>query len=225
VNDRRARKTGFVVAIDGPAGAGKSTLARRLAADLGLAYINTGAIYRALALKALRAGVDVGDGPALAELARGIRFSTDHEVPPSLLIDGEPPGDDLLTAEVEAVVSLVARHPEVRAVLRAEQRRLGAPGAVVEGRDIGTVVFPDADVKLFLSAPSDIRVRRRERERGGDAGAGEAVVRRDALDAKTNPLEPAPDAYVLDTTRLGPQEVLHAAARLVGAAMRGDVTR
>jgi CMP/dCMP kinase len=216
------------VAIDGPAGSGKSTLARELAGRLGLAYVNTGLMYRAVAARALREGVSASDGPGLAAIASGMTFSvaTPPSSPvPELLIDGEAPGPDLTTGEVEAIVSVVARHPEVRAVLRRAQRALGADGSVMEGRDIGTVVFPDADVKLFLSAPPDVRARRRERERGGDAVAGEAVVRRDAIDAGTNPLEPAPDAFVLDTTKLGPVEVLAAAVRLVDSTMSGDITR
>lgn len=201
-------KRGMVVAIDGPAGAGKSTLARGLAAALGTAYLNTGAMYRSLAAEALGRGVDPADGTALAELARSMRFSLDGDSP-SLRVDGRAPGEDLATAEVEAVVSAVAAHPEVRAVLRAEQRRLGARGAVVEGRDIGTVVFPDADLKVFLEASPEERAARRQAERrDGDAALATALERRDALDARTNPLVPAADARVVDSTGKEPEEVL-----------------
>lgn len=214
----------LVVAIDGPAGAGKSTLARRLAEALGLAYVNTGAMYRALAREALHTGTDVGDGAALAELARTIRFTIDDGSPPSLLIDGRPAGDDLATAEVEAVVSLVARHPEVRDVLRAEQRRLGSQGAVVEGRDIGTVVFPDADLKVFLEADPSERAARRRAEREAAPETAEALARRDALDAATNPFVPAADALVVDTSGREADEVFKevmAAVRRLRGAGRG----
>jgi cytidylate kinase len=117
------------------------------------------------------------------------------------------------------VVSTVARHGGVRSILRAKQRTLGAAGGVIEGRDIGTVVFPDADLKVFLSAVSDVRADRRRRERGSEPGVGEAVARRDELDARTNPLSPAPDAHVLDTTTLSPQEVLAETLRLVAVAL------
>ncbi|MGH2676433.1 MAG: (d)CMP kinase, partial [Actinomycetota bacterium] len=188
-------KQGFVVAIDGPAGAGKSTLARGLAKALGQAYLNTGAMYRSLAAEALRRGIDPSDGGGLVVLARSLRFSMDEGIPPSLVVDGRSPGDDLSAPEVEAVVSPVARHPEIRAVLRGEQRRLGAGGAVVEGRDIGTVVFPDADLKVFLVAdPGERAARRQAERRSGDPALAEALERRDALDARTNPLVPAPDA-------------------------------
>ncbi len=212
-----------VVAIDGPAGVGKSTLARRLAEALGLAYVNTGAMYRALAREALHTGTDVGDGAALAELARTIGFDIDEGSPPSLLIDGRPVGEDLATAEVEAVVSLVARHPEVREVLRAEQRRLGSQGAVVEGRDIGTVVFPDADLKVFLEADPAERAARRRAERDAAPETAEALARRDALDAVTNPFVPAKDSLVVDTSGREADEVFEevmAAARSLPGGSR-----
>jgi cytidylate kinase len=217
-----AAKTGFVVAIDGPAGAGKSTLARTLARALGVAYLNTGAMYRSLAAEALRRGLDPSDGPVLAGVASSLRFSMDRGDPPSLRVDGRRPGDDLATAEVEAVVSLVARHPEVRAVLRAAQRRLGAGGAVVEGRDIGTAVFPDADLKVFLEADRGERAARRQAERGNrDPAMAEALDRRDALDARTNPLIPAVDALVVDTTGGEPEEVLSDVLAWAREAQRG----
>ena len=215
-------KRGVVIAIDGPAGAGKSTLARALAVELALPYVNTGLMYRSAAAAALREGFDPGDGAALAELARRLRFSITEGTPPELRIEGGPGREELTGADVEAVVSEVARHPEVRSVLRAQQRRLGAGGSVMEGRDIGTVVFPDADVKLFLLAEPDERAARRQTERGSDdPSLAEALERRDALDARTNPLVPASDARVVDTSGREAREVLEDVLVLVKEATGG----
>lgn len=214
-------KTGPVVAIDGPAGAGKSSLGRRLAEALGIAFLNTGAMYRSLAREALERGVDTSDATALAQLAGELRFSIDSEAsPPGLMVDGRPPGDDLASPDVESIVSAVARHPAVRAAMRAEQRRLGAGGAVIEGRDIGTHVFPDADVKVFLHAEPGERAVRRQTERGAENSAlAEALSRRDAQDAKTNPLVPAPDAEVVDTTGRDLDDVFDEVLAMVRAAL------
>lgn len=191
-----------VIAIDGAAGSGKSTLARGLAEALGLPYVNTGIMYRALTLAALDRDVDPADGPALARLMSKLRFSLSSGTPPELEVEGSSPTTALMSDRVEGEVSHVARHPEVRALMREGQRALGLPGAVVEGRDIGSVVFPDAPLKLFLTAEPDKRGERRAEQRGvTDAdGVEEALLRRDTKDAQVNPFEPAADAIVLDTS-------------------------
>jgi cytidylate kinase len=206
-----------VIAIDGAAGSGKSTLAYRLAAELGLPYVNTGLMYRALALRAHRQGVSPENAQVLERLARGMRFELDSSVrPPELRIDGEPPDPALTSAEVESSVSAVSGHLEVREVFRREQRRLAVDGAVMEGRDIGSVVAPDADLKLFLRARPDERVGRRALERDKDPEhVARALGARDRQDARTNPFVPAPDAIVLDTTELSPDEVADKALALV----------
>ncbi|HEY3214514.1 MAG TPA: (d)CMP kinase [Actinomycetota bacterium] len=206
-----------MIAIDGAAGSGKSTLAYRLAAELGLPYVNTGLMYRALALRAHRQGVSPENAQVLERLARGMRFELDSSVrPPELRIDGEPPDPALTSAEVESSVSAVSGHLEVREVFRREQRRLAVDGAVMEGRDIGSVVAPDADLKLFLRARPDERVGRRALERDKDPEhVARALGARDRQDARTNPFVPAPDAIVLDTTELSPDEVADKALALV----------
>jgi cytidylate kinase len=213
-----------VIAIDGPAGSGKSTLARRLAERLDLPYVNTGLMYRALTLGALREGVDLEDGGDLATIAGRMTFDLDRNLrPPELSIDGKPPNQALTSGDVESSVSVVARHPEVRAVLRSEQRRLAQGGGVVEGRDIGTVVVPEADAKIFLRAQPAERIARRASERRAVTGeVGQALTARDELDAQTNPLEPAEDALVIDTTGLTPDVVVERALAFVHGRLRGD---
>jgi cytidylate kinase len=210
-----------LIAIDGPAGSGKSTLARRLAVTLDLPYVNTGVMYRALTLEALRRVIDPHDGPGLATLAGRMRFDLDTTVrPPELVIDGERPDPELTAPHVESTVSEVARHPEVRGVLRAAQRSLCEGGGVVEGRDIGTVVAPDADVKIFLEAEQTERIARRTQERGSSPEpVGRALSDRDALDARTNPLEPAADAVAIDTTGMDADAVYEAALAVVRARL------
>jgi cytidylate kinase len=221
MNDRShldLSKRGLVVAIDGPAGAGKSTLARAVAQELRLPYVNTGLMYRALAARALSCGVSADDEDSLSGLAREIDFVVSPGEGGSLRIDGLEPDASLESRQVEEVVSKVARHPEVRAILRREQRVLGGGGCVMEGRDIGSVVFPDADVKIFLSADPAVRAGRRSSERGG----GDAVAARDGIDSRTNPLEPAPDAYVLDSTSLDAEAVRTEALRLIRRRLAGS---
>jgi cytidylate kinase len=205
-----------VVAIDGAAGSGKSTLARHLARALGLPYVNTGLMYRALTLEALRRGLDMDDGPSLAELMGTLRFSVEGSDPAELWIEGAAPDDALHGEEVEARVSALARHPEVRTAMRGEQRELGGSGAVMEGRDIGSVIFPEAPVKLYLIADPGIRAERRAQERPeGERMVADALHRRDADDKEVNPFRPTDGAVTLDTTSLDPQAALAAAMDVV----------
>ena len=158
-----------VVAIDGPAGVGKSTVARRVAAELGVPYLDTGAMYRAVAWKALEEGLDPADGKAMGRLIGELRFelrprSDEAEV----VVDGATPGRQLRTPRVDAATSRVAVHPAVRSWLVAKQREFAArEGAVVEGRDIGTVVFPDTPHKFYLDAPLEVRAERRSHQLAG----------------------------------------------------------
>jgi cytidylate kinase len=206
-----------VIAIDGPAGSGKSTLARSLATRLRMPYVNTGLMYRALALRALRSGVPPEDAEALGRLARDIDFELDETAqPPELSIDGRSPGPELTSPEVELTVPQVSAHPEVRSVLRAEQRRLASGGAVMEGRDIGSVVAPEAPLKLYLHAHPTERAGRRAGERDEEPSVvAETLEARDARDAQTNPFVPAADAVLLDTGDLSTDEVLERALDLV----------
>jgi CMP/dCMP kinase len=191
-----------LVAIDGPAGSGKSTVARAVAQRLGITYLDTGAMYRSVAYAALAHGVDPADGDALAKLAGGL----DIELGERVLVDGADATAAIRGPEVTAVVSAVSAHPAVRAEMVRRQRRWADEhgGGVAEGRDLGTVVFPHADLKVFLTANEDERARRRQRDdRAPDVGAVAAdLARRDALDSNrtASPLRPADDAVVIDTT-------------------------
>lgn len=198
----------MLIAIDGPAGSGKSSVARAVAEKLGFANLNTGAVYRAVALLALREGVNLDDGASLAEVCR--RVSLDER---GALVDGVLVRESALrTPEVSAAASTVSARPEVRAVLLEVQREAAREastqrGAVVEGRDIGTVVLPDAELKIFLSAAPEERARRRAHQTGREEELDrirEAMRERDRQDSEreTSPLKPAPDAVTLDTTSL-----------------------
>jgi cytidylate kinase len=209
--------TPAVITIDGAAGSGKSTLGRGLAVALRLPYVNTGLMYRHLTYEALRTGTGTDDGPSLIRLLREIHFSLSDGYPPELLIQGLPTTRALQTPRVEAEVSNVARHPEVREFMRAEQRALGElHGAVMDGRDIGSVVFPDAPLKLYLTADAGARVARRADERTSTQAEVEALLHtRDQKDARVNPPEAPLGSTVLDTASLGVRETLRAALELV----------
>jgi CMP/dCMP kinase len=205
----------MIVAIDGPAGAGKSTVARNLAARLGFRYLDTGAMYRALTWLALKAGVDLADGTSLGALAEEHPVSFDGD---RVLIQGEDVTEKIRQAEIDRVVSTVARHTEVRAIMRKRQRELSELGdAVIEGRDIGTVVCPDAEVKVYLVADATERARRRRAEQpeiGAEALATDLRLR-DERDAAQ--MQSAPDAETIDTTELNVDEVVDRIERLVEA--------
>ena len=205
-----------VIAIDGPAGSGKTIVGQRVADALGYVYVDTGAYYRALTLLGLRRLVSPGNGPELARLAREMRVvverPTEDERPAYLvLLDGEDVTAALSSPEVAGAVSIVAAHPEVRTELLPLQRQAAARGhAVIAGRDIGTVVAPFAELKLFLEAPLPVRVSRRleQLEHQGrhpdPARVAAEMAERDRLDQSraTAPLKPAPDAVIIDTSAM-----------------------
>jgi CMP/dCMP kinase len=214
-----------VVAIDGPAGSGKSTVARRVAEEAGLRYLDTGATYRALTLALLRRGIPVEDAEAVADAAKAVDLTL--ELPPGragaarVLLDGVEPGPALRTPEVNATVSAVAAVPAVRELLVGLQRSLvGVGGIVVEGRDIGTVVWPDADVKVFLTASEHERARRRSDDTEGGGETAETLARRDAIDSgrAASPTRAAADALVLDSTTRTIDQVVGQLLQLIEAA-------
>lgn len=202
-----------VVAVDGPSGSGKSTVSRRLAIDLGARYLDTGAMYRAITWAVLRSGVDLADPSAVAKVAgeTDLRIGTDPEGH-SVTVDGVHVEAEIRGPEVTGVVSAVAAVPAVRSLLVTRQRDLAAAGRIViEGRDIGAVVAPHADLKVYLTASPATRAARRSAEDATDVGATAAdLARRDRLDStrKADPLVQAPDAVVLDTTEIGIDQVV-----------------
>jgi cytidylate kinase len=204
----------MIVAIDGPAGAGKSTVAGRLAERLGFRYLDTGAMYRALTWLAVRDGVPLDKGERLAELAAANPVDFDERG--RCLIAATDVTAAIRRAEIDRLVPVVARHPAVREVMRERQRELAYVGdAVIEGRDIGTVVAPDAEVKVYLQADPQVRASRRLAERpeiGADALATDLRLR-DQHDAER--MQPADDAEVIDTTDLTVEEVVDHIERLV----------
>jgi CMP/dCMP kinase len=221
----------IVVAIDGPAGSGKSTVARRVAELGGLRYLDTGATYRALTLALLRRGIPVGDPEAVADAAKSVDLTL--ELPPGpagvarVLLDGVEPGPALRSPEVNATVSAVSAVPAVRELLVGLQRSLvGVGGIVVEGRDVGTVVWPDAEVKVFLTASEHERVRRRSGDADGGGETAETLARRDALDSgrTTSPTRAAADALVIDSTTRSIDQVVDQVIELIEAA-RADHPR
>jgi cytidylate kinase len=195
-----------VIAIDGPAGSGKSTIGRAVAARLGLEYLDTGAMYRSVAFAALGRGIDPADHEAVAALAPTLLIVIGERV----TVDGEDATAAIRGPEVTRAVSAVAANPEVRAELVRRQRAWAAErgGGVMEGRDIGTVVFPDAELKVYLTADESERLRRRAVEAGEEVARD--IARRDAADSTraASPLQAAEDALVIDTTGRAIDEIV-----------------
>ncbi|MER8073312.1 (d)CMP kinase [Streptomyces sp. NPDC094034] len=222
----RTAPAAVIVAIDGPSGTGKSSTSKAVAARLGLSYLDTGAQYRAMTWWMLTNGVDVSDAAAVATAAgKPVLVSGTDPAAPTITVDGTDAAAPIRTQEVTSKVSAVSAVPEVRTVVTELQRSIAAAaakGIVVEGRDIGTTVLPDADVKIFLTASPEARAARRSGELTGKeatdvAATKDALVKRDAADSgrKTSPLAKADDAVEVDTTDLTLQQVIECVVTLV----------
>lgn len=223
----------MIIAIDGPSGAGKSTVAKAVAKELGFSCLDTGAMYRAVAWRALNEGVPLDNSDALGALARNHKISFGHTegdpVPRRVFSDDVEITDSIRTAEIDRSVSKVSSVPAVRQALVEQQRRIGSEGDfVIEGRDIGTEVFPGAEVKVFLTASAEERAHRRVRQ-NADRGVGSInyeevladIIRRDELDSsrETAPLRPAEDAVPVDSSSMLIEEVIGSICGLARARM------
>ena len=217
-----------VIAIDGPAGAGKSATARGLALRLGYVYVDTGALYRSIALFAQKTGIDFENAHALAEMTRQLdfRFTRTRDDLTGIVVNSEDVSDQIRTPEITRGSSIVSRHREVREELLLIQRKMAAAGGVVmEGRDIGSVVLPDADVKVFITARPEIRAGRRHKEmieKGFEVSLEEVLSEIEARDERdmhraVSPLKPADDAWILDTSDLSLEDVIEKIAAMVKA--------
>lgn len=214
-----------IIAIDGPAGAGKSTIARALARRLGIEYLDTGAMYRAVTFAAVRLGIPVDDVARVAALAAGLQIEVADGI---VTVDGVDATAAIRTPEITAQVSAIAANSAVRSVMRERQRAWGEVrgGGVMEGRDIGSVVFPDAQLKLYLTASPQVRAERRVAEAGGDvAEIAAAIAQRDHLDSSRadSPLLQADGSIVLDTTGLTIDEVLDRIEQVLADGTGTDV--
>ncbi|MGW2483788.1 (d)CMP kinase [Streptomyces sp. NPDC001571] len=220
----RTAPAAVIVAIDGPSGTGKSSTSKAVAAKLGLSYLDTGAQYRAITWWMISNGIDIDDPAEIAVAAAKpvIVSGTDPSAPETITVDGEDASGPIRTQDVTSKVSAVSAVPEVRALITQLQRDIAAAavlGIVVEGRDIGTTVLPDADLKVFLTASPEARAARRSGElKGSDVAATrEALIKRDAADSgrKTSPLAKADDAVEVDTTELTLDQVIECVVTLV----------
>ena len=219
-----------VIAIDGPSGAGKSTVAQRVARELGLRYLDTGAMYRALTWLALHQHADLDDGERLADLADSLPLAlTTTAEPVRVSIDGHDVTADIRGSDVTAAVSKVSAIPGVRqAMVRRQRELIGAGGIVVEGRDIGSTVAPDAPVKVFLTADEAARARRRADETSVDTSTTKAsMATRDAMDSgrSASPLRQADDAVVIDSTEMSADDVVRRVVELARAAEKAAANR
>jgi cytidylate kinase len=218
----------LIIAIDGPSGAGKGTVARAVAAKLNYRHVDTGAMYRAVAWKALQDQVDLGNEQAIAAIGERSRFNLEGG---AVEIDGADVARAIRTPDIDRAAATIARHPAVRSALVARQRKMGEGGGIVmEGRDIGTVVFPDADVKIYLDASPEERARRRASDPAHAASAAgalteiaTALAERDKSDSTraVSPLQMAPDALHIETTGLPIDQVVDR----VLAVIRGKASR
>lgn len=212
-----------VIAIDGPAGAGKSSVAKKVAATTNLPYLDTGAMYRCVAFGVLRDGIDVHDADRVGQLAQNSLILIEDD---TAMIDGADVSAVIRGSEVTSVVSVIAAHTPVRTAMREQQRAwiTSHGGGVVEGRDIGTVVFPDALVKIFLTASPLVRAQRRVQQTGGDVKLiAEAIAERDYLDSTRadSPLRPHMDAVIVDSSDMHIDEVVETIAQIYFRAEEG----
>lgn len=206
-----------IVAIDGPAGAGKSTVARLVAKEISVPYLDTGAMYRCVALAVLHSEVDISDVEAITQIAKRVHITVLDD---KVCLNGHDVSAEIRSSEIGAIVSVIAAMTPVRDCMRSQQQRWIAEqnGGVVEGRDIGTVVLPHADVKIFLTASAQERASRRVQQNGGDLiQVAKEIENRDRLDSTRHdsPLQPAKDAVHVDTTGLSINEVVHTIVSIV----------
>jgi cytidylate kinase len=222
-----------IFAIDGPSASGKSTVARLLARHLGLPLVDSGLMYRAITVLALEAGIGPDDAEALADLARRttMEVNTSPEEKPAwqVRVDGRDLTARVFDAAIAPALARISQVPAVRSELVAQQRRLGDGGVVMVGRDIGTVVFPDADLKLFITAPEGERERRRagQMEEGSHALLKGEIADRDAADSgrALAPLRPAEDAHTIDTDARSPEDVFKEILSLIPRSTPGNADR